>query len=175
MARMSPIIAKLDELIRPAIEGLGFDLVQVRLLQERGKQVLQVMAEPAGEEREMTVEDCAQISRHVSAILDVDDPISGAYNLEVSSPGIDRPLIKAADFERHIGHEAKVEMQWPIDGRKRFKGEIIKVENGEVTIKLEGEATAALSIEAMQSAKLVLTDALIKGYQARLEERSADA
>ncbi len=175
MVKQSPLVKRIDEQIRPSVESLGFDLVQIRLTQQRGMQVLQIMAEPSGQSREMTVEDCAQVSRHVSALLDVEDPISGQYNLEVSSPGIDRPLVKVADFEEHVGHVASVEMEWPIDGRKRFKGDIIKVADGAVHLKLDGKNEVTLPVEDMQHAKLVLTDALIKGYQARLEERSADA
>lgn len=172
MVKVSPLVQRIDAMVRPAIAGLGFDVVRIRLAAQRGTQVLQIMAEPQGDTREMTVEDCALISRHVSAILDVEDPISGAYNLEVSSPGIDRPLNSAEDFARFTGHEASVEMEWPIEGRKRFKGEILAVEDGEVRLKLDAQNEASLAIADMQQAKLVLTDALIAEH---LQRREAQA
>lgn len=172
MAGRSPIVQRIDAIVRPTIESLGFDVVQIRLIAQRGGQVLQIMAEPQGGEREMTVEDCAQVSRHVSALLDVEDPISGAYNLEISSPGIDRPLNTVQDFERHIGYEASVEMEWPIEGRKRFKGEILAVEGTEVRLQLDAQHDVLLDVEGMQHAKLVLTDALI---QEHLRKQQAQA
>lgn len=170
MVKLSPLAQRIDALVRPAIEGLGFDVVRIRITAQRGTQVLQIMAEPLGDTREMTVEDCAQISRHVSAIMDVEDPISSAYNLEVSSPGIDRPLTSAEDFTHYIGHEASVEMEWPVEGRKRFKGEILAVKGDEVRLKLDGKNEAVLEISGMQQAKLALTDALI---QQHLKKRAA--
>lgn len=173
MARTSPVIQRIDALLRPAVEALGFDIVRIRINAQRGTQVLQIMAEPHGGEREMTVQDCALVSRHVSAILDVEDPISGAYNLEISSPGIDRPLTNAQDFTRHIGHEASVEMEWPVEGRKRFKGEILAVEGDDVRLKLDEKNEAVLDISGMQQAKLVLTDALIAEHLARHKAQAA--
>lgn len=172
--KQSPIIQRIDALIRPAIEGLGFDLVRIRLQAQRGVQVLQIMAEPKGDTREMTVQDCAQVSRHVSAIMDVEDPISSAYNLEVSSPGIDRPLMIAQDFARFVGEEASVEMEWPVEGRKRFKGEILAVEGDELRLKLDEKNEAVLEISGMQQAKLVLTDALIARHLAKRKEQSVE-
>jgi ribosome maturation factor RimP len=172
--KQSPVIQRVDAMIRPAIEGLGFDLVRIRLHAQRGTQVLQIMAEPQGDSREMTVQDCAQVSRHVSAILDVEDPIAGAYNLEVSSPGIDRPLLDAADFARYTGDEASVEMEWPVEGRKRFKGEIVAVEGNEVRLKLDEKNEALLDITGMQQAKLVLTDALIARHLAKRKAQAVE-
>lgn len=174
MVKHSPIIQRIDALIRPAIEGLGFDIVRIKLHAQRGTQVLQIMAEPAGDTREMTVQDCAQVSRHVSAILDVEDPISGAYNLEVSSPGIDRPLNDAKDFLRFVGYEASVEMEWPVEGRKRFKGEILSVEGEELRLKLDDKNEAVLEISGMQQAKLVLTDALISEHLAKRKAQAVE-
>lgn len=174
MVKVSPIIQRIDALIRPSVEGLGFDVVRIRLQQQRGVQVLQVMAEPAGDSREMTVQDCAQVSRHISAIMDVEDPISGAYNLEVSSPGIDRPLGSAAEFARYIGHEASVEMEWPVEGRKRFKGEILSVEGEEVRLKLDEKNEALLEIAGMQQAKLALTDKLISEHLAKRKAQQTE-
>lgn len=173
MVRTSPIIQRIDVLLRPAVDALGFDIVRIRINAQRGMQVLQIMAEPRGGEREMTVQDCALVSRHVSAILDVEDPISGAYNLEISSPGIDRPLSNAQDFARHVGHEASVEMEWPVEGRKRFKGEILAVEGDEVRLKLDEKNEAVLDISGMLQAKLVLTDALIAEHLAKHKVQTA--
>ena len=166
----TPITQRVDNAIRPAIEALGFDLVRIRLQGGKDRQILQIMAEPKGGVREMTVEDCAQVSRHISAILDVEDPITTAYNLEVSSPGIDRPLNKAEEFSRYIGHEVQIEMEWPVDGRKRFRGQILEVKGGDVRLKLDEVNEATLGIDGMQSAKLALTDALIKEHQKRIAD-----
>lgn len=150
-------------LIAPSIDALGYELVRVTLAGSTRK-VLQIMAEPK-DGRVMAVEDCARVSRAVSAILDVEDPISGAYSLEVSSPGIDRPLTRPKDFARFAGHEAKIETHEPIDGRKRFKGILKGVAAEHVKIDSEG-AEVALPLNQIAKAKLVLTDALIAAHEA---------
>lgn len=167
MVKHSPIIQRIDDLIRPSVEGLGFSLVRIRLHAQGGTQVLQIMAEPAGDEREMTVQDCAKVSRHISAIMDVEDPISGNYNLEVSSPGIDRPLGSAEEFSRYIGHQANIEMEWPVEGRKRFRGKILAVEGDDVRLELDARHEALLEISAMQQAKLAMTDELVAEHLAK--------
>ncbi|MCH2546164.1 MAG: ribosome maturation factor RimP [Alphaproteobacteria bacterium] len=167
MVKASPIIQRIDALIRPSIEDLGFDVVRIRLHAQRNNQVLQIMAEPSGDNREMTVQDCALVSRHISAILDVEDPISGTYNLEVSSPGIDRPLSTVDEFTRYIGHDVSVEMEWPVDGRKRYKGVLTAVEGDNVHLKLDEKNDAVLDISGMQQAKLALTDKLISEHLAK--------
>lgn len=154
---------QISGMIGPSIEALGYELVRVSVAGSTRK-VLQIMAEPS-DGRVMSVEDCARVSRAVSAILDVEDPISGAYSLEVSSPGIDRPLTRAKDFDRYAGHEAKIETLEPIDGRKRFKGILKGVTDKSVNIDSEGE-TVSLPLEQIAKAKLVLTDALIAAHQA---------
>jgi ribosome maturation factor RimP len=151
------------DLISPSIEALGYELVRVTLAGNTRK-VLQIMAEPK-DGRVMSVEDCARVSRAVSAILDVEDPISGAYSLEVSSPGIDRPLTRPKDFDRYAGHEAKIETHEPIEGRKRFKGILKGVADENVKIDSEG-AELALPLNQIAKAKLVLTDALIAAHEA---------
>ncbi len=160
---MSDLIAKaaidrrLAQLVGPTIEGLGFELVRLRLMGGK-RAVLQIMAErPDGG---IEVDDCARISRAVSAVLDVEDPISGEYVLEVSSPGIDRPLTRLKDFERWSGYEARLETEEAIDGRKRFKGELAGVQDGEVLIEIP-EGIIGLSFDLLADAKLVLTDALL--------------
>ena len=138
---------------------MGYELVRV-LLQGRQNLTLQVMAERR-DRQSMTVDDCAEISRSISAILDVEDPIAGAYTLEVSSPGIDRPLTRPQDFERFAGFEAKVETVQPVEGRKRFRGQVMGLdEESQVRLVVEtGEI--AIPLASIKSAKLVLTDALI--------------
>lgn len=151
------------DLIGPSVEALGYELVRVTLAGSQRK-VLQIMAEPQ-DGRIMSVEDCARVSRAISAILDVEDPISGAYSLEVSSPGIDRPLTRPKDYDRFKGHEAKIETHEPVEGRKRFKGILKGVEGDAVKIDSEG-AELALPFNQIAKAKLVLTDALIAAHQA---------
>lgn len=150
--------AEVERLIVPSLEAMGYALVRVRLTGS-GRPTLQIMAERK-DGREMTVEDCAEISRTISAILDVEDPIAGAYLLEVSSPGIDRPLTRPEDFDRFAGHEAKVELSQPVDGRKRFRGRLLGIDAGQVRIAAE-DGECLLPLPAIRSAKLVLTDALI--------------
>ena len=153
---------RMAEIITPVIEGMGFELVRVRLM--GGKhETLQIMAERPGGGIE--VDDCAQISNAVSAVLDVEDPLEDAYTLEVSSPGIDRPLTRLKDFAAFEGYEAKLETDELIDGRKRFKGVLAGVEGDEVLINIESGAetvTVGLKFDWLSDAKLVLTDDLIR-------------
>ncbi|SLN21219.1 Ribosome maturation factor RimP [Roseivivax jejudonensis] len=161
---MSDLVAKtsmdrrLAEIVRPTIEDMGFELVRIRL--QGGKSpLLQVMAErPDGG---IEVDDCAEISTALSAVLDVEDPILDTYTLEVGSPGIDRPLTRLKDFDTFEGYEAKLETHELIDGRKRFKGVLAGVEGQEVLINVE-EGTIGLMFDWLADAKLVMTDELIK-------------
>lgn len=153
---------RIADIIRPAIEDMGFDLVRV-LVSGQQRLRLQVMAEPA-DGSGMTVDHCADISRVVSALLDVEDPIDAAYTLEVSSPGIDRPLVKLADFERFAGFEARVELTAPQDGRRRFSGRLCGVQDGRVMVEVDQGQVAALPFEAIAKAKLLLTDDLIAAH-----------
>lgn len=161
---MNDLIAKaqidrrLAEILTPVIEGMGFELVRVRFMGGKTKTV-QIMAErPDGG---IEVDDCAQISTAVSAALDVEDPIEEAYTLEVSSPGIDRPLTRLKDFEAFEGYEAKIETTELIDGQRRFKGELAGVDGDEVLINVEA-GTIGLKFDWLSDAKLVLTDDLIR-------------
>ena len=157
----------IDHLIEPTLNELGFELVRVRFLGSADKRTLQVMAEPLDRSRTMTVDDCAEISRAISAILDVADPVSGHYLLEVSSPGIDRPLVRLKDFERFEGFEARVELTVPIEGQRRFKGRVLGVEDEDVLLD-EAGATRRLPFADLHKAKLVVTDDLLKaGAKAR--------
>lgn len=161
---MSDLIAKasvdrrLAEVVTPVIEDLGFELVRVRY--QGGKTpTVQIMADRPGGGIE--VEDCAIISTAVSAHLDVEDPIEDAYNLEVSSPGIDRPLTRLKDFDTWAGYVAKLETSEMIDGRRRFKGTLAGTEGSEVLIEID-EGTIGLQFDWLSDAKLVLTDDLIR-------------
>lgn len=146
---------------------MGYELVRVSV-QGRQRPTLQVMAERI-DRSAMTVDDCAEISRTVSALLDVEDPIPGAYRLEVTSPGVDRPLVRPADFERFAGFEAKVETHLPVGGRRRFQGRLLGLDGDEVRLQLpEGEQRLALG--DIKKARLVLTDELLSA--ARPERRS---
>lgn len=149
---------RLAEILTPVIEGMGYELVRVRYMGGKTPTV-QIMAEKP--EGGIEVDDCAAISTAVSAMMDVEDPIEDAFNLEVSSPGIDRPLTRLKDFETFEGYEAKIETTELIDGRKRFKGMLAGVEGEEVLINIE-EGTVGLQFEWLSDAKLVLTDDLIK-------------
>ncbi|WP_420335201.1 ribosome maturation factor RimP [Roseibium sp.] len=155
--------ARVAAIVEPVIEDLGYRLVRTKISAANGC-TLQIMAErPDGT---MTVEDCETISRTVSPALDVEDPINRAYHLEVSSPGIDRPLVRAGDFDRWAGHELKVDMAVMLEGRKRFRGTLLGTDNGNAKIRLPdvsaGESdTVSLPLENIGEAKLVLTDDLI--------------
>lgn len=149
---------KLVDLTQPLIEGMGYELVRLRYLSGKTP-TLQIMAEKP--EGGIEVDDCAQISTAVSALLDVEDPIVDNYTLEVSSPGIDRPLTRLKDFDTWEGYEAKIETDELIDGRRRFKGPIAGTEGDEVLIEIE-EGTIGLKFDWLSEAKLVLTDDLIR-------------
>ena len=146
-------------LIEPSLEAMGYALVRVQLTGGHHRPTVQIMAERS-DGGGMTVEDCTEVSRAVSALLDVADPLPSAYMLEVSSPGIDRPLVKAADYDRFAGHEAKLETRWPVGGRRRFRGRLLGLSDGTVRVKTD-EGEVALPLAEIDRAKLVLTDELI--------------
>ena len=148
----------LEALIRPTLNAMGYELVRV-VVSGRHRPLLQVMAE-RGDGRSMTLENCAEISRALSAKLDVEDPIAGPYTLEVSSPGIDRPLVKPADFARFAGHVARVEMKAPLAGRRRFTGPIVSASESSVRMAVD-EGEVELPLSGVARAKLVLTIELI--------------
>lgn len=164
---MTDLIAKtaidrrLADIVGPVIEGLGFELVRIRLMGGKTR-ILQIMADrPDGG---IEVDDCAAISTAVSAVLDVEDPIEENYVLEVSSPGIDRPLTRLKDFDMWVDYEARLETTELIDGRRRFKGTLQGTEGDEVLVEIEegGEAlTIGLKFDWLSDAKLILTDDLI--------------
>ena len=153
--------AQIEQLIAPVLADMGYEIVRVQLSGGSGRQTLQIMAEkPDGT---MSIDDCTEASRAISALLEVEDPISTAYTLEVSSPGIDRPLTRLKDFDRYAGHLAKVELQAPFQGQKRFTGTLKGVEEGTIVLSLEGddEKEMRLTFDELAKAKLVLTDALL--------------
>ncbi len=175
--------ARVAAIAEPVLAELGYRLVRVRVSGTAGCTV-QVMAErPDGS---LAIEDCEAASRALSPVLDANDPIEGAYRLEISSPGIDRPLVRRSDFDRYAGHIARIEMLAPVDGRRRFRGELLGTEGECVRLRSEEVATAEnpevlLPIDDMMEARLVLTDELISELLRRskrgdkLEERDAPA
>lgn len=164
LVKEAGLAARVAAIVEPVIEDLGYRLVRVRITGTNGCTV-QIMAErPDGT---MSVSDCETVSRGVSPALDVDDPVDRAYHLEVSSPGIDRPLVRAGDFIRWAGHEARVEMAVPVDGRKRFRGVVEGVDGDMALVRLadapEGvEPLSRLPLADIGEARLVLTDELIR-------------
>jgi len=158
---------RLLELLAPVAEAAGYEIVRLRLMGGDHRRTLQIMAER--DDGTMLVEDCTRLSRAVSEVLDAADPIHGEYALEVSSPGIDRPLTRLKDFETYAGYEARVELDRLAENRKRFKGVLAGVEGDEVAIDLDGEdETTLIPFAWISDAKLVITDQLLKrGAEAR--------
>ena len=153
---------EIARIIEPSLEAMGYRLVRIAFIGARAA-TLQVMAERV-DAAAMTVEDCAEISRSVSALLDVADPIAGAYTLEVSSPGIDRPLVRPEDYERFAGFDARIELAHPFEGRKRFRGRLLgRTAYGARLLAETGEVV--LPFDAIHRAKLVLTDELVAAAQ----------
>ena len=178
IVRESGIDARIASIVSPVLRGMGFRLVRVRLSGQNGL-TLQIMAER--DDGTMTVEDCEEVSRAVSPALDVADPVEKAYHLEVSSPGIDRPLVRKSDFSAWAGHQVKMETSVLVAERKRFKGRIAEAGESDVMIERDappagGEAAVRVPYEAIAEARLVLTDDLIrealsKDNKARKEAR----
>ena len=158
----------LIELLDPVAESVGYELVRLRLMGGAEQRRLQIMAERPlledGSGGDMNVEDCAKLSRAISEVLAAADPISGEYTLEVSSPGVDRPLTRLKDFDTYAGLEVRIELDRVAEGRKRFKGELAGVEDGQVGLNIEGEddTTVYFPFDWIVDAKLVLTDQLMK-------------
>lgn len=170
----SGVPARVAALAEPVIEELGMRLVRVRVI---GGNTLQIMADRA--EGGMTIDDCALISRRLSPLLDAHDPMPGGYLLEVSTPGIDRPLVRPIDFIDWAGHEAKIELRDMLDGRRRFRGLLDGFENGEAQIVMELEGydepqVIGLPVALIGEAKLVLTDRLLKMAQAATAPAEAE-
>lgn len=162
---MTDLLRRIEDIVAPTIVGMGYELVRIAM--SRGG-TLQIMIEPA-DGRPMDVEDCATVSRALSAVLDVEDPISDTYTLEVSSPGIDRPLTRAKDYARWAGHLARLETTLPVDGRRRFKGTLLGLEDGMVRLRLDDGKETAVPLDAVSKAKLELTDRLIDEHRLAAE------
>jgi ribosome maturation factor RimP len=165
--------ARILEMVEPSLRAMGYCVVQLRLAESRQGRTLQCVVERLDDVL-MNVNDCEQISHTMSALLDVEDPIQSAYHLEVSSPGLERPLTRVEDFVRFCGHEAQVEMVMPIDGRKRFRG-TLKAENaGVITLAYE-KKEIALPFTQMKQAKLMATEALFRALFAAAEQGEMDS
>lgn len=161
MKTASPQDERILTLVDPVADAMGLEVVRVRVMGGK-RTTVQIMAERKADGG-MDVEDCAKLSRAVSAIFEDADPISGEYNLEVSSPGIDRPLTALSHFERWDGFEAKIELNRLVEGRKRFRGVLAGIEDQSVAIDLKGEEdTALIPFDWIADAKLVMTDALVE-------------
>ena len=166
------LAATLAGLVEPTLEGLGFRLVRVKISGRDGKTV-QIMAErPDGS---MTIDDCETVSKELSPLLDANDPLAEAYRLEISSPGIDRPLVRPSDFEDWAGHEAKIELKEPVEGRRRFQGQLEGFEDGEVRVEVDldqiGRTIIGLPLALVSEARLVLTDDLIREALSRAKKQ----
>jgi len=171
------LAARVAAIAEPVIENLGFRLVRVRVSSSDGC-TLQIMAER--EDGTLSIEDCEAVSRALSPVLDVADPVEQAYRLEISSPGMDRPLVRRSDFQRYAGQFAKIEMAVPVDGRRRFHGTILGVEGGAARIRpddaAEDEASEVLlPIDEMEKARLVVTDALVSDALKRSKAAEREA
>ena len=149
---------KIEELITPTINSLGYDLVRVQILDE-GTKTLQIMVDRL-DEANLTIDDCSIISKEISVIIDINDPIGENYLLEVSSPGIDRPLLRFKDFEKYAGFHARVDMNTALEGRKKFKGKLTGIEGDNIRIKVK-EETYLLPFSKIEKAKLTLTQELL--------------
>ena len=158
----------LQDMLEPTINNLGFDLVRILTIGNINP-TLQIMIERK-DRQNMVVDDCATVSRAISAVLDEKDPISGKYTLEVSSPGLDRPLVNLENFVRFAGFEAKVETDTEIEKRKRFKGRIVRVENDNIILLMDDKEWT-IPFSAVAKAKLLLTDELIAAAQAEADEQ----
>jgi ribosome maturation factor RimP len=170
------IETRIAAIVEPVANDLGYSLVRVKVTQENGC-TLQIMAEDA--HGRFTITDCERLSKDLSPVLDVEDPIDREYHLEVSSPGIDRPLVRARDYKAYIGHEAKVELANAIEGRKRFRGEIVAATDDTVTIRLPDvpkgdDPDHVLPLPAIAEAKLVMTDRLLNLASADQDDNPID-
>ena len=153
-------IALLTRLIEPEAQALGFDLVRVKMFGKGDDQTLQVMAERP-DTRQLTIDDCADLSRRISDVLDEADPIEEAYRLEVSSPGIDRPLTRLKDFSDWAGHEARITLTEKVDGRKQLTGDLVGVDGDRITIAVRKFQDMTIGFDQVADAKLTITDRLL--------------
>lgn len=157
------VLSRVAQIIEPSIEALGYSLVQVKLADGARRKTLTIMAERKDDVM-MSFDDCTEISNTVSALLDVDEPISGAYNLEVCSPGIDRPLTKREDYKRFAGHEIKAETIIPVSGRKRFRGILKSIGKDDNILLIVDGTEVNLPFNHIRTAKLVMNDELVANF-----------
>ena len=162
-------IEKIEEMVCPSIVGAGYDLIQIKFLDEQ-KKTLQIMIERR-DRSPITLDDCAIVSRVVSPLLDVGDPVPNSYTLEVSSPGIERPLVKVEDFERFVGFKAAVETKHSISGRKKFRGIISSVIGSSIRIEIDGK-NLCFPFEGIRQASLIITDELIEASRREMSAAS---
>lgn len=170
--RESALEQRIAAIVEPVAESLGYDLVRVRLTQDNGM-TLQIMAED--ESGRFTIEDCEKLHNDLNPVLDLEDPIDREYHLEISSPGVDRPLVRARDFQAWAGHEAKIELAEMVDGRKRFRGEIVGADDDTFSIRLPDapagtDPVHTLPLNLLADAKLVMTDKLLDEAKRRQAE-----
>ncbi len=164
------LAAVVEALVRPSLADMGFEIVRILLMSGGQRQKLQIMAERA--DGSLSIDDCAEISRTVSALLEVEDPIAGGYDLEVSSPGIDRPLTRLKDFARYSGFEARVELRLGQDGQRRFRGRLEGLD-GDTILLRDGEGRDwRLPFADLARAKLILTDDLLESHAAAASEQA---
>jgi ribosome maturation factor RimP len=157
---LAELETRLTDLIEPEARALGFDLVRVKLFGAAGDRTLQVMAERP-DTRQLTIDDCAALSRRISDVMDEKDPIDEAYRLEVSSPGIDRPLTRLKDFDDWKSHEARIVLVEPIEGRKQLTGDLNGLEGDRIAIIVRGHGLMTVGLDQVASAKLMFTDRLL--------------
>ncbi len=173
--RLSPLEERITRLIEPIVTSMGFNLVCVQETGEGGGLTVQVMAENP-KTKSLAVEDCTSLSRAIAALMDVEDPITGAYRLEVSSPGIDRLLVREEDYADYIGMEVKIEIDPPMGEQKRFRGRIAKMEDHTVFLDIKDkDEQATLPFPSIQKSKLVMSDELIKATQKRIKLLNQDS
>ncbi|MFO0390075.1 MAG: ribosome maturation factor RimP [Alphaproteobacteria bacterium] len=163
------LIEKITSIIEPSLDDMGYVIVQIKMADGDRRKTLAIMAERK-DGVVMGFDDCTEISRVVGALLEVDDPITGAYNLEVCSPGIDRPLTRPEDYSKYAGYEAKIETQLPIEGRKRFRGVLKGMNDNKVTMNMDGKDTV-ISFSNIRTAKLVMTDALVAEHLKKQKQK----
>jgi ribosome maturation factor RimP len=170
---MADVAEELTRIIEPAAQAEGLALVRVKMIGGNSDPTLQIMAERP-DTRQLSLADCERLSRRVSELLDAQDPIEHAYRLEVSSPGIDRPLTRLKDYDDWKGHQARLTLAEPLNGRKQYSGELLGTENGTVLVEVPGIGPTGLPFAGIHSAKLVMTDKLIAAT-APLSAEGADS
>jgi ribosome maturation factor RimP len=160
----TPLEQSIEEIITPSLNSMGFEVVRVRLMESKGKRgkTLQIMAER--QDGSMSLEDCVEVNNTVSTLLDVEDPINGEYNLEISSPGMDRPLVKLSDFEKYTGYEIRLSTNEPVDGQRKFRGKIKAVEQEDILLALSDGSgkESRIPYGLVHSAQLIITDEMLK-------------